>query len=113
MARDSVTKRSVGVPEALGRGWTHMKMKVGGDLDNDVRRATLIREEIGPERFLMMDANQVWDVQEAITARDAWPSSTRGGWRSRRAPTTSSATRGSHARWRRLESPPASTATTA
>ena len=45
-----------------------MKMKVGGDLDDDVRRAALIREEIGPERFLMMDANQVWDVEEAIAA---------------------------------------------
>jgi L-fuconate dehydratase len=53
---------------AIEQGWTHMKMKVGGDLDSDVRRATLIREEIGPERFLMMDANQVWEVQEAITA---------------------------------------------
>ena len=38
-----------------------MKMKVGADLDDDVRRAALIREEIGSERFLMMDANQVWE----------------------------------------------------
>ena len=43
-------------------------MKVGGKPEDDVRRATLIREEIGSERFLMMDANQVWDVEEAITA---------------------------------------------
>jgi L-fuconate dehydratase len=41
-------------------------MKVGGDPDADARRAALIREEIGPERFLMMDANQVWEVDEAI-----------------------------------------------
>ena len=76
-------------------------MKVGGDPDDDARRAALIREEIGPERFLMMDANQVWDVDEAIDAHAArWPSSTRGGWRSRRAPTTSSATPGSPARSR-------------
>ena len=53
---------------AIEQGWTHVKMKVGGDLDGDVRRATLIREEIGSERFLMMDANQVWDIDEAITA---------------------------------------------
>ena len=51
---------------AVEQGWTHMKMKVGGDLDDDRRRATLIRAEIGPERFLMMDANQVWDVDQAI-----------------------------------------------
>jgi L-fuconate dehydratase len=53
---------------AVGQGWTHVKMKVGGRLDDDVRRAAMIREEIGDERFLMMDANQVWEVQEAITA---------------------------------------------
>ncbi len=41
-------------------------MKVGANLDDDVRRATLIREEIGYERKLMMDANQVWGVDEAI-----------------------------------------------
>jgi len=51
---------------AVAEGWTHVKMKVGGDPDADDRRATLIRAEIGPERFLMMDANQVWDVEEAI-----------------------------------------------
>jgi L-fuconate dehydratase len=41
-------------------------MKVGRDLQEDMRRAELIREEIGWERTLMMDANQVWDVDEAI-----------------------------------------------
>jgi L-fuconate dehydratase len=54
--------------EAIAQGWTHMKMKVGGPLEEDVHRAALIREEIGPDRFLMMDANQVWEVEEAITA---------------------------------------------
>jgi L-fuconate dehydratase len=53
---------------AVDQGWTHLKMKVGVSPEDDVRRAALIREEIGPERFLMMDANQVWDVEEAITA---------------------------------------------
>jgi L-fuconate dehydratase len=52
--------------EAIAEGWTHFKMKVGANLDDDVRRATLIREEIGWERKLMMDANQVWGVDEAI-----------------------------------------------
>ena len=54
------------VREAVGKGWTHFKMKVGGDIEDDVRRAALIRDEIGPDRRLMMDANQVWDVDQAI-----------------------------------------------
>ena len=52
--------------EAIGQGWTYFKMKVGRDLDEDIRRATLVREEIGWDRKLMMDANQVWDVPKAI-----------------------------------------------
>jgi L-fuconate dehydratase len=54
------------VREALAEGWTHFKMKVGRSLEDDIRRAELIREEIGWERALMMDANQVWDVPQAI-----------------------------------------------
>jgi L-fuconate dehydratase len=54
------------IREAVSDGWTHFKMKVGQDLENDTRRAALIREEIGPDRTLMMDANQVWDVPQAI-----------------------------------------------
>ncbi|EPC02300.1 fuconate dehydratase [Litchfieldella anticariensis FP35 = DSM 16096] len=53
--------------EALAEGWTHFKQKVGGDLEEDCRRARILREEIGWERPLMMDANQMWDVDEAIT----------------------------------------------
>lgn len=52
--------------EGLAEGWSHFKIKVGRDLSDDVRRSAIIREEIGPERKLMMDANQVWDVGEAI-----------------------------------------------
>ena len=51
---------------AVGDGWQHFKLKVGRDLDEDVRRAGIVREEIGPDRSLMLDANQVWDVDEAI-----------------------------------------------
>ena len=51
---------------AIAEGWSHFKMKVGGDLQDDIRRAAILREEIGPERKLMMDANQVWGVTEAI-----------------------------------------------
>ena len=50
----------------MERGWTHFKIKVGRDLDDDIRRSRIIREEIGWERRLMMDANQVWEVEQAI-----------------------------------------------
>jgi L-fuconate dehydratase len=52
--------------DAVTAGWTHFKMKVGASLEDDVRRAQLLRDEIGAERKLMMDANQIWDVGEAI-----------------------------------------------
>ncbi|RUP43991.1 enolase C-terminal domain-like protein [Jimgerdemannia flammicorona] len=52
--------------DAIAEGWTHFKQKVGGNLEQDIQRARLIREEIGADAYLMMDANQVWDVQQAI-----------------------------------------------
>ncbi len=54
--------------EAVRQGWRAVKMKVGGPIEDDVARARIIREEIGPDALLMMDANQVWDVDEAIAA---------------------------------------------
>jgi L-fuconate dehydratase len=53
--------------EAMAQGFTHFKMKVGANLDDDVRRARLVRETIGPGRVLMTDANQKWEVGEAIS----------------------------------------------
>ena len=53
--------------EGVAEGWTHFKQKVGGNLVDDMRRASILREEIGWDRKLMMDANQVWDVDETIT----------------------------------------------
>jgi L-fuconate dehydratase len=52
--------------EALAQGWTHFKLKVGGDPADDLRRARLVRSVIGSGNKLMMDANQKWDVLEAI-----------------------------------------------
>ncbi|MFB6272943.1 MAG: L-fuconate dehydratase [Salinibacter sp.] len=52
-------------------GWDHFKLKVGADLDDDRRRLALVREEIGPDRFLMVDANQRWGVDEAIEWMEA------------------------------------------
>jgi L-fuconate dehydratase len=54
--------------EAVDAGWSHVKLKVGADLDNDVRRCRIAREIIGPERRLMVDANQTWDVGDAVEA---------------------------------------------
>ncbi len=54
------------VREALADGWTHFKVKVGAAPEDDERRVSLVRHEIGPDRTLMIDANQHWDVNEAI-----------------------------------------------
>jgi len=52
--------------EALAEGWTRFKMKVGADVEDDVRRAAILREVLGPGRMLAVDANQRWDVGTAI-----------------------------------------------
>lgn len=52
--------------EGLAQGWSQFKMKVGANLNDDVRRAAILREEIGWDHKLMMDANQAWDVNTAI-----------------------------------------------
>jgi L-fuconate dehydratase len=53
--------------EALAEGWTTFKLKVGADVDDDRRRARIVREEIGPDRLMAVDANQRWGVDEAIS----------------------------------------------
>jgi L-fuconate dehydratase len=52
--------------EALAGGWTHFKVKVGASPEDDAARVGLVRQEIGPNNRLMIDANQRWDVNEAI-----------------------------------------------
>jgi L-fuconate dehydratase len=52
--------------EAVDAGYRHVKLKVGADLDEDIRRLSIAREVIGPDAALMIDANQVWDVPQAI-----------------------------------------------
>jgi L-fuconate dehydratase len=52
--------------ESLSQGWRHFKLKVGGNPTDDLRRARLMRTEIGTHNKLMMDANQKWGVLEAI-----------------------------------------------
>lgn len=50
----------------MAEGMTHFKMKVGANIDDDMRRARVMRKVIGPDKKLMMDANQRWEVSEAI-----------------------------------------------
>ena len=52
--------------EAVADGYRHVKLKVGANLDDDRRRCAIAREVIGDDIELMIDANQVWDVPEAI-----------------------------------------------
>ena len=52
--------------EAVASGYKHVKLKVGADLEDDIRRCGIAREVLGPDGHLMIDANQVWDVPEAI-----------------------------------------------
>lgn len=52
--------------EAVDSGYRHVKLKVGADLEEDKRRLRIAREVIGWEAKLMIDANQVWDVPQAI-----------------------------------------------
>jgi len=52
--------------EAVDSGYRHIKLKVGANLDDDIRRLGIAREVIGWDADLMIDANQVWDVPQAI-----------------------------------------------
>jgi L-fuconate dehydratase len=52
--------------EAVDAGFRHVKLKVGRDLQDDIRRLRIAREVLGPDRQLMIDANQIWDVGQAI-----------------------------------------------
>ncbi|MYS20419.1 L-fuconate dehydratase [Streptomyces sp. DvalAA-14] len=56
--------------EAVAAGFNQIKLKVGADLDDDLRRMRLAREAVGPDIRIAVDANQRWDVAEAI----AWMS---------------------------------------
>ena len=101
------------VQEALADGFTHLKLKVGGGLETDLRRARIVREALGP------DIGFRWTrIKRGASTRRSSRSarshrSIRGGSRSRRARTTCSATAGSATRSRRFASRPGSTCRTA
>jgi len=52
--------------QAVDDGFSHIKLKVGRDLQDDIRRVRIAREVLGPDRHLMIDANQVWEVGQAV-----------------------------------------------
>ncbi|WP_340692921.1 enolase C-terminal domain-like protein [Hyphomonas sp.] len=54
--------------EAYAEGWRHFKIKVGGDLAGDLSRCKLFRDTLGHDVRLSVDANQVWDVADAVQA---------------------------------------------
>lgn len=57
--------------EAVADGFTQIKLKVGGDLADDVRRLGIAREAVGPDIRIAVDANQRWDVGQAVAWMEA------------------------------------------
>ncbi|GIM90055.1 hypothetical protein Ato02nite_018480 [Paractinoplanes toevensis] len=86
--------------QAVGDGYRLIKLKVGADLRDDVRRLAIARREVGPDVRIAVDANQIWGVPEAIDWM-RWRRSTRTGSRSRHHRTTSSGTPRSARHWPR------------
>tara|TARA_B100001123_G_scaffold109609_2_gene127576 strand:- start:231 stop:1529 length:1299 start_codon:yes stop_codon:yes gene_type:complete len=56
----------------ISMGWKHFKVKVGLDLEADVKRLKLIRETVGDECFIMVDANQQWNIEQSIKHINAY-----------------------------------------
>jgi L-fuconate dehydratase len=52
--------------EAVEQGFTMIKLKVGGDVVDDVRRLKVARAAVGDDVRIAVDANQRWDVGPAI-----------------------------------------------
>ena len=56
------------VRHSMDQGFGAFKLKVGGSLNRDLRRAQLLREIAGPDSIIMLDANQQWSLPDAVTA---------------------------------------------
>ena len=52
--------------KAKKSGFSNLKFKVGKDLNDDIRRLKIARKALGTDVRIMIDANQVWEVDEAI-----------------------------------------------
>ncbi|GAA1363014.1 enolase C-terminal domain-like protein [Streptomyces beijiangensis] len=57
--------------EAVAEGFAQIKLKVGADLQDDVRRMKLARAAVGPSIRIAVDANQRWDVPDAVRWMEA------------------------------------------
>ena len=57
--------------EAVAGGFTQIKLKVGGNREDDIRRMRIAREVCGPDIRIAIDANQRWDVADAIAWTNA------------------------------------------
>ncbi|KJZ05922.1 fuconate dehydratase [Halomonas sp. S2151] len=57
--------------EAMDEGYRHIKLKVGANPEDDERRLGIARSVIGPDVALMIDANQIWEVPDAIERVEA------------------------------------------
>lgn len=53
--------------DAYEKGWRRFKLKVGQNLNDDIRRCRIFRDTLGPDVILAIDANQIWDVDEAVS----------------------------------------------
>jgi len=53
--------------ELVDSGWRYLKLKVGANLEDDIRRCKIAREVVGNDFKIMVDANQKWDVGDAVT----------------------------------------------
>jgi L-fuconate dehydratase len=51
---------------SIEEGWKYMKLKVGSNIEQDQHRLQIVREVVGNDMHIMIDANQVWDVDQAI-----------------------------------------------
>jgi L-fuconate dehydratase len=56
----------------ISMGWKHFKVKVGLDLEADIKRLKLIRKTVGDECYIMVDANQQWGVEQSIKHINAY-----------------------------------------
>jgi L-fuconate dehydratase len=52
--------------EAIAAGFSLIKLKVGASLEDDIRRMRIARDVCGPSFQIAVDANQRWDVGQAI-----------------------------------------------
>jgi L-fuconate dehydratase len=52
--------------EAVADGFTQIKLKVGVNVDDDIKRLAIARAAVGPDIAIAIDANQRWDVDDAV-----------------------------------------------